>query len=316
MSGYVLLILVLAGLGGLWAGSKWVVRGALGVSQRLKWSHSFVGLIVLAVGTDLPELFVSVDASLRHLEGVESSGIITGNAIGSCISQISVILGISAFFIAFQTSRGELVRNGAALLLSAGLLGWVGWDGVVSRGDGVILLATYLAYFLWVMKFSEAHEAERQAEVIDESMTRSVLWLVLGFVLLGFASHVTVDSAMKLADRWGIEQSFMGIAFLGLGTSLPELAVSVQAARKKATRLSIGNILGSNVFDALVPVGAAGAISSVNMERAMITFDLVWLAAISAASVLFMVTRRGLSRMEGGLLIGAYLFYLYFKMPF
>ena len=102
MSDYVLLFLVLAGLGGLWAGSKWVVRGALGVSQRLKWSHSFVGLIVLAVGTDLPELFVSVDASLRHLEGVESSGIITGNAIGSCISQISVILGISAFFIAFN----------------------------------------------------------------------------------------------------------------------------------------------------------------------------------------------------------------------
>lgn len=259
---------------------------------------------------------MSVDASLRHLDGVESSGIITGNAIGSCLSQISVILGISAFFIAFQTSRAELIRNGAALLLSVGLLGWVGWDGVVSRGDGAILLATYLAYFLWVMKFSEAHEAERQAEVTHENMTRSVLWLVLGFVLLGFASHVAVDSAMKLADRWGIEQSFMGIAFLGLGTSLPELAVSVQAARKKATRLSIGNILGSNVFDALVPVGAAGAISTVNMERAMITFDLVWLAAISAASVLFMVTRRGLSRMEGGLLIGAYLLYLYFKTPF
>lgn len=315
MSVGVVLALLFAGLVGLWAGAQGVVRGALGISHHLGWSHTFVGLVVLAIGTDLPELFVSIDASLMHLRGIESSGIVTGNAIGSCMSQISAILGISAFFVTLQGSKRELLRNGGALLLFTGLLAWLGWDGLIARWEGAILLLAYGVYFVLLARSSGDRESTDPSAHSADSVRRSIVWLLMGFVLLGIGSHVTVANAMILADRWGIEQSFMGIAFLGLGTSLPELAVSIQAARKQATRLSIGNILGSNVFDTLVPVGTAGVISTVTMERKLITVDLVWLVGITAAAVLFMATRRGLSRVEGSALILAYLLYLYFKIP-
>ena len=112
------MLLILIGLVGLWLGTKWIINGATGIAKRFNLSHSFVGLAILAVGTDLPEVFVSLKASFLHLKGIESSGIITGNAIGSSISQITFILGIAGLFLNFTMTKKDLWRDGIALLSS------------------------------------------------------------------------------------------------------------------------------------------------------------------------------------------------------
>ena len=116
------MLLILIGLVGLWLGTKWIINGATGIAKRFNLSHSFVGLAILAVGTDLPEVFVSLKASFLHLKGIESSGIITGNAIGSSISQITFILGIAGLFLNFTMTKKDLWRDGIALLSSMILL--------------------------------------------------------------------------------------------------------------------------------------------------------------------------------------------------
>ena len=211
-------------------------------------------------------MFVTIDASIFQLRGIESSGIITGNAIGSSICQISMILGIAGFFHNFTLSKKELFRDGLALLASIGLVFVIGWDGVVSRADGLVLLAAYLIYYvvLWrtnrkVTTEQVTHEHQRNLKLAG--------YLLIGFVALVFSSHLVVKNAMFFAEKCGVAQSFVGIVLIGLGTSLPELAVSTGAALRKSGEMSVGNIMGSNIFDTLVPVGLGGSISQILMEN-------------------------------------------------
>src|SRR5665647_193200 len=134
------MFLIITGLIGLWLGTKWIINGALGIAKRFNLSHSFVGVAILAVGTDLPEVFVSVKAALLHLRGIESSGIITGNAIGSSISQITFILGVAGLFLNFTVAKKDLRRDGIALLSSILLLFVFGFDGIITRLEGGMLL--------------------------------------------------------------------------------------------------------------------------------------------------------------------------------
>src|SRR5665647_615567 len=145
------MFLIITGLIGLWLGTKWIINGALGIAKRFNLSHSFVGVAILAVGTDLPEVFVTVKACLLHLRGIESSGIITGNAIGSSISQITFILGVAGLLLNFTITKRDLWRDGIALITSIVLLFAFGIDGIISRLEGVILLMMYLLYYIVLM---------------------------------------------------------------------------------------------------------------------------------------------------------------------
>src|SRR3970040_3179822 len=139
-------LIFILGLIGLWLGTKWVVKSAIGIANRFNLSHAFVGLSIVSIGTDLPEVFVSVNAALLQLKGIESSGIITGNAIGSSISQISIILGLAGLLLNFKIVKKELIYNGIALLTSIVLLFAVGFDGIISRIDGLVLISGYIIH--------------------------------------------------------------------------------------------------------------------------------------------------------------------------
>ena len=307
------MFLVLIGLFGLWLGTRWVIAGALGLAKRYSLSHSFVGLGILALGTDLPEVFVSLNASMLHLKGIESSGIITGNAIGSSISQITVILGITGLLLSFRIEKKDFNRDAFFLLSSITLLYVFGFDGLINRLEGAILIATYLVYY--IILFREGHTNE------DDNASGKVLtipWivfnLILGLSVLIYSSHVVVKNAMMLAEHWGVAQSFVGIAIIGLGTSLPELAVSIGAAINKSPKMTVGNIVGSNIFDGLIPIGLGGAISTTNMEDVLLTFDLPFTFVVTLIVLLFLRTKRGISTIEGIILILIYLAYIYLKM--
>lgn len=311
MEGVHPIVILLASLVGLWLGTRWVIEGALSLAERFRLSHSFVGLAILAVGTDLPEVFVSVDASLLHLRGIESSGIITGNAIGSCMAQITIILGVVALFLPATLDRDPLYFNGAFLLAGLAVVFVLGMDGVIRRWEGGLMLLLYVTYYVLLVKRDKSSQETAAQQLLSPG--RTVTLLVLGILVLIVSSHGVVGSAMQLASAWGMEQSFIAIAFIGFGTSLPELAVSLGAAFRGATHLSVSNIIGSNVFDTLVPIGLGGVISTTSMEPSLLKFDIPLLFGATILTLFFLSTKRGLSRWEGVALMAIFLIYILLK---
>jgi cation:H+ antiporter len=307
------MLLILIGLIGLWIGTKAIINGAIGVADRFNLSHSFVGVSILAVGTDLPEVFVTVKASLLHLKGIESSGIITGNAIGSSISQITLILGIAGLFLNFTMVKKDLLRDGIALLTSIILLFVFGIDNIITRFEGVILLVMYLLYYFILIK-GNTENTDNNFSGKEYSITTLVFFLLLGFLILIFSSHLVVQNAMLIAEKWGVTQSFVGILIVGIGTSLPELAVSVGAAIRKSAGMSVGNIIGSNVFDGFIPIGLGGVISTTNMDNNLLKFDLPFLLAATLLVLIFLRTKRGISKLEAIILLSIFLLYIGMKL--
>lgn len=306
---------LLSGLLGLWLGTRWVITGAFGISKRFRLSHTFVGLAILAVCTDLPEIFVSISASILHLRGIESSGIITGNAIGSCIAQISIILGIAGLFLNIRMIKKVVYRDGGTLLASILLLVICSVDGRISRLDGIILLLAYGIYYFILVKTQESQD-EDSSKGKDYSLPVIATFFVFGFALLIFSSRLVIENAMLLAAEWGVAQSFVGIVLVGLGTSLPELAVSVGAALRKSAGMSIGNIVGSNIFDTLVPIGLGGTISTTAMEKDLLQFDIPVMTGMTLLVILFLRSEKGISKPESIFLITSYLGYVAFKVFF
>ncbi len=303
---------ILIGLIGLWLGTKWIINGALGIAKRFNLSHSFVGVAILAVGTDLPEVFVSTKASIMQLQGIESSGIITGNAIGSCISQITLILGVAGLFLKFKMETRDLVRDGSALVSSLILLFIFGLDGEITRFEGTVMLILYVAYYIVLINTQTSHNDD-DSDGADYSNSKLALYLISGLVILIGSSHVVVENAMLLAEKWGVAQSFVGIAIIGLGTSLPELAVSVGAALNKSAGMSVGNVIGSNIFDGLIPIGLGATISTVKIEQNLLMIDVLILLVVTLLVLFFLSTKKGISKLEGIIMIVMFVLYLLLK---
>lgn len=304
--------LIIVGLVGLWLGTKFIIDSALGIAKRFNLSHSFVGVAILAVGTDLPEVFVSLKASIMQLQGIESSGIITGNAIGSCLSQITLILGVAGLFLKFTMTKNDLLRDGIALLGSIIMLFLFGMDGRISRMEGGAMLLVYVGYYVILVK-SQTNHQDDNSQGKDYSNGKLIFLLLSGFIVLVFSSNLVVVNALQLAEKWGVAQSFVGIVIVGLGTSLPELAVSIGAAVRKSAGMSVGNVIGSNIFDGLIPIGLGGVISTTKIESDMLYIDLPILFFITLIVLVFLRTKRGISTFEGITLVTFFFLYLTVK---
>jgi cation:H+ antiporter len=300
-------ILFLLGLAGLWGGTLLTVRGAVEVSERHGLSQGFIGLTILAIGTDLPELLVSVSGSIQQLRGVESSGVIVGNATGSAMAQGTLVLGVAGLFGTMGIAPRMIRRDGLTLLLAIALTTVLCWDGDVGRLQGGALLIGYLIYFVSLVQAEHGH-TEPQTRG-DPRQLSPFFALGIGLVTVILAAHVVVAEGIELADSWGISQTVVGALVIALGTSLPELALSIGAMRQGHASLSAGNIIGSNIFDLLVPVGLAAVIHPLVVDATTTTFDLPAVGLATAALLVFMSHRRGLQRSEAIALIGLYTAY-------
>jgi len=306
-----ILILLLA-LVGLWIGSELIIQGSLNISRHYRISPLFIGLTILAFGTDLPELFIAVTGAAQRLAGIETSGLIIGNAIGSSFSQIGLILGIAALAGVITISKRGLQRDGLMAIAAVVLVFLLGLDGVLSKADGFILIATYLIYLLAIFR------EERVLEKVGYRRKMELFWaftsLIAGFAILLYASSITIKQALFISDYFGIAQSYIGILIVGLGTSLPELATSLSAMRRGAPQLAIGNLLGSNIFDLLFTLGLGSAISGFLVSKDFLVFDIPALFVISLLAIVLLFTRKRLHRKEAIALIGIYVFYYLFKI--
>lgn len=305
---------LLLGLGllTLLVGTEWAVSGAITVAKRYGLSEFFVGLIILSVGSDLPEVAVAVDAAFKTLAGEEASGVVAGSAIGSVVAQIGLVLGIIGLISFLTLPRRFIFQHGAVLLSATIFLFLVGFDGVVSRTEGLSLILFYLIYLVVLVS------QERAPSDLDKgskgSALRAWLGILLGLVLVVLGSDLTVNSVVDIARRFEVSDAVIAALLIGLGTSLPELSISLTAIYKRKVQLSVGNIIGSNVFDTLVPISAAALITPVMISSEILYFDLIFAFCLTVI-VLFMFYRQfGLQRWEAILVLALYFIYVSIKV--
>ena len=227
--------------------------------------------------------------------------------MGSAIVQGSVVLGIAGL-VGYLPAGPRMVRRyGTTLLLSVGLTAALFYDGVASRVDGLIMLMVYGLYFAALFRLERTEEDV--AELPAPSRLSATQATVIGLGVVVLCAHMVVEGGVALAEMLGMSQTLLAVVLVSAGTSLPELALSVRAAAERHGSLSVGNVIGSNIFDLLVPVGVAATIHPLRISRDTVYYDLPAVALVTVVLGFFLTRRRGLQRREAVVLIVIYLGY-------
>lgn len=310
-------IAVLAGLALLvWSADRFI-EGAAAVAHHSGMPPLLIGMVVVGFGTSAPELVVSMLAAMQG-----SPGMALGNAYGSNIVNIALILGVVALISPIQV-HSRILRQELPLLAGAtALAAWQIWDGHISRFDAAVLLAVFASLMGWAIWQGLRTKTDKLGDEIEQALTsrpmplsRAMLWLIVGLVLLIVSSRMLVWGAVEIAQGMGVSDLIIGLTIVALGTSLPELAAAIMAARKGAHDIAIGNVIGSNLFNTLAVVGLAGAIHPVEVGPEVFYRDMMVMAALTVS--LFIIGygfgRPGrINRLEGGILLSCYVGYVAF----
>jgi len=297
-------MMVVIGIVGLGWGASWLVDGASRLALRLGMSPMVVGLVVVGFGTSMPEFAVSVRAAV-----VGSAGLSVGNAVGSNIMNLLLVLGVAAVVKPIAVIGGQRVLRRDLIfgLLPAAVIMAAAWDGRISRPSAVVLLLVFFTFIAVALR-------QAQADTSRTVVRRGNVWrhaglTLLGIVVLVIGSELMVRGGIELATRFGVSNAVIGLTLVAFGTSLPELATSVTAALKGESEISIGNVLGSNIFNLGLVVGTAFSIRPATVPAFVIRQDipLLMLATFIVGAI---VVRDGrISRTEGAMmlvLVGAY----------
>lgn len=306
------IVLLVLGLAGLWFGTEVTIRGAVSTAKRYGVSEFIVGVVILSVGSDLPELAIAVDAGLKNLAGGDFSDVVVGSAMGSLLGQIGFVLGFVGLLSRLTLSRSLIYRHGSTLLGSLVLLALFGADGQVTLTEGFALLLVYAIYLLAILGEVNGNEGVEQTGEL--SLPRSMLYLGVGLAIVVGSAELTVSSAVDVARLLGLSDAVVAIILVGLGSSLPELTISVAAVLKGHHRMSVGNLIGSNVFDTLVPIGAAAVIAPLSFDRGMLYFEIPYLLFLTALVIFFFLYRRSIQRWEAAVVLGIYCIYVLIKL--
>ena len=306
---------VLAGLAVLVKSADLFVRGSAAVAGHLGMSPLLIGMIVVGFGTSAPEMLVSATASF---EG--NPGIALGNAYGSNICNIALILGITALIRPVLVTSGILKKElpvlAAATLVSAFML----YSGSLSRWEAVCLLLLFSGLLAASMVYAGREDEDKFGDEVSKELERKALSLkegiirtFVGLVLLIASSRLLVTSSVDIAKALGVSDLMIGLTIVALGTSLPELASSVTATLRNEHEIAFGNIIGSNLFNTLCVVGIAGAIRPMRIESSVLLRDVPVMAALTASLFITGYGFKGrpgrINRMEGLLLLISYLLY-------
>lgn len=306
------IVLLLIGLVVLIYGANFLVDGGSALAHRLKVSNMVIGLTVVAFGTSTPELVVNVVSSMDG-----SSALALGNVLGSNIFNILAILGVTALIVPLGVKKMTTwVEIPLAVLAAVLVLLFINGDpaGTITRAEGICLLCffvIFLVYTLMLAKFGAAGDGE-EIEIKNYSVGKSVLFILLGLVGLIGGGRLLVNGAVSIAQSMGISERIIGLTIVSIGTSLPELATSIIAARKKNADMAIGNVVGSNIFNTFLILGASATITPLQVPQGSL-LDLIVNIVAAGLLFLFIFTGRGrkISRWEGGILLVIYIVYLF-----
>ncbi len=283
-------VLVVVGLAMLCFGGHWLVEGGIRIAKRLRISSLIIGMTVVAYGTSTPELAASIAALGEHTQ------IILGNVVGSNISNIGMVIGISAILVPLvvqkSTVRKEIpIMIGVSLLLIA-----LSLDNGISQWEGVLLLAGLIVFTVYIFQSAKKQRENNVSEDTEKSQKKNtfvtaVALIALGVGLLWGGAILTIDNSIVIAQSFGISERIIGLTIIAIGTSLPELITSVIAIRKGHYDIGVGNIIGSNIYNVLMIIGVAGAIGGIVVVPEMFVDYAVM---IGFSLVLLFVMKTGL----------------------
>jgi cation:H+ antiporter len=297
----------------VWSADRFV-EGSASTARHFGMPPLLIGMVIVGFGTSAPEMVVSAISAFQG-----NPGIALGNAYGSNITNIALILGLTALInpiaVHSQVLRKELPILTAISILAA----WQLWDGKITRFDAFILLGVFAGLMTWtvwqgMLKKDDTlgREMEQELEVHAIPLPRAVLWLVVGLVLLIVSSRILVWGAVEIAHSFGVSDLIIGLTIVAVGTSLPELASSIIATRKGEHDIALGNILGSNLFNTLAVVGIAGTIHPMAVGPEVFSRDILVMVALTVSLFVICYGFKGpgrINRVEGGALLVCYIGY-------
>jgi len=302
--------LFFVGLLFLYYGAEFLVNGSSRLALSFGVRPLIIGMTIVAFATSMPELMVSLLAAIRG-----SSDIAAGNIIGSNIANIGLILGTAALLAPIVVVRSTLTREIPFMIGASVLLYLFALDGTISFGNGLVLFCLLLAFLGYCLRYAREGGADRplsDAEVAAEKAQRSkdVLFIALGIVGLGVGAELLVRSAVTIALAFGVSELVVGISVVAIGTSLPELAASLVSAWKGEMDLSVGNVIGSNIFNILFVLGICPMLRPLAIDPAVLRFQLPVMLLFSIMLLLLVRHRLSLDRLKGAGLLAAYLLFM------
>jgi cation:H+ antiporter len=307
-------LLVLAGLLLLYYGAEYLVTGCSRLALSFGVRPLVVGLTVVAFATSMPELMVSLFATTRG-----ASSMAAGNIIGSNIANIGLILGVAALITPILVARSTLLREVPIMVVASIGVYLLSMDGEIAFMNGLGLFLSLLVFLVYCLMTARNPSIPKDGEVdkaISEASTgrgRDIVMVLVGMVGLGVGAELMVRGAVMIATLLGVSELIIGLSIVALGTSLPELAASVMSAWKGEMDISVGNVIGSNIFNLLFVLGICPMIQPIEIEPRVLSLDFpVMLAfcALFVALLVMMPPRLQLDRKRGVLLLGAYLIFV------
>ncbi len=304
-------LLIAAGLGLLIIGGHWLLRSAVALSLRLNISKIIIGMTIVSFATSAPELIVSVNAAVTGFPDLA-----LGNVVGSNIANLGLVLALIILMSNIEVRQSFYVTDWPMLMLASLVFtAFIYFDGMLQRYEGGIMFALLFLFLVYLLRF-------QRTAIVDEfpeddkplPFYLSVLYLVLGCGALWGGSELLVDGAVGLALKYGVSDRIIGITVVSVGTSIPELAASVIAVVKKEKAISVGNLIGSNIFNLLAVLGITAIIRPIEViDQSLLTTDIFWMLGISFLILPLVFFPKGLRLgwRDGLVLISCYAVFIY-----
>ncbi len=302
------ILYILLGAALLYFGGEGLVRGASSLARALGVSSLVIGLTVVAFATSCPELFSALVAALK-----DEPDIALGTVVGSNIANIGLVLGLTAIIFPLAAQRKFIRREVPIMILSGALLFPICWNGVIGRSEGAFFIFLLIGFLLYQVRRSrqdsENHPLEETIEKMPPQLGRSIVFIVVGIVMLVFGAHYLIEGASAIATKIGISKHVIGLTLVAFGTSLPEIASSIIAAIRREPDMVLGNLVGSNIFNVLCILGITTTICPISVNWSKSVIDLSVMLLITFLVFPFLSSGYRLQRREGFVLVSLYVIY-------
>lgn len=306
---------IIGGLVLLILGGDWLLKAAVSLSLRLQIPKIVIGMTVVSFATSAPELIVSIKAALDGLPDLA-----LGNVVGSNIANLGLVLGITVILGSIDVKKNFYTTDWPAMMVASILFfAFIYFDGTLQRYEGGILFICLIAFLVYLLKFQKKAVVEDEAVEDEEpvSISKTILFLIIGGTALWGGSELLIEGAKALAQDLGVSDRIIGVTVISIGTSIPELAASIIAVIKKEKAISLGNLIGSNIFNILAVLGITAMITPVNVvDDGLLSNDIFWMLGIAFAILPLVFFPKGLRLgwRDGVILLVGYIVFVYFTI--
>jgi len=307
-------LFIIAGLSLLIFGGSWLLKAAVALSLKLNIPKIVIGMTVVSFATSAPELIVSIKAALDGFPDLA-----LGNVIGSNIANLGLVLGVTIVLGAIDVHKSFYKTDWPMMMLASLLFfGFIFFDGELQQYEGIIMVVALFAFLVYILRFQKTAVVDEAPEDdVPLPLYKTVLFLGLGGLGLWGGSELLIKGAVGMASAYGVSERVIGITIVSIGTSIPELAASIIAVIKKEKAISLGNLIGSNIFNLLAVLGITSIITPIRvMDEGLLSNDIFWMLGISflVLPLVFLPNKLRLGWRDGLVLLGFYLTFVYFTI--